>query len=208
MEGAASGEVPCSIGLISSGQLGTDGVIPVAERLLFEHNIIGLEHPMCESWDWSFFEKIVLEIYSGTQLVVAQEQQPWGTFSVVLFLKEPFWLPEKWTRLKGKKPVEAFVQWEVIGWPWATEKCGICGVWEVGSVGALWEVHLGQGDVWGTPRCSSGVKICWKSKADIDSFGFSHLRSCKSSYDPLKHRPSLQIPFNTCLELFSKNPEG
>lgn len=49
MEGAASGEVPCSIGLISSGQLGTDGVIPVAERLLFEHNIIGLEHPMCES---------------------------------------------------------------------------------------------------------------------------------------------------------------
>lgn len=85
MEGAASGEVPCSIGLISSGQLGTDGVIPVAERLLFEHNIIGLEHPMCESWDWSFFKKIVLEIYSGTQLVVAQEQQHWGLFQLSFF---------------------------------------------------------------------------------------------------------------------------
>lgn len=55
MEDAASGEVPCSSGLISSGQLGTDGVIPAAERLLFEHNIIGLEHPMCESWELVLF---------------------------------------------------------------------------------------------------------------------------------------------------------
>lgn len=37
--------------LVQLGSLavGTDGVIDAAERLLFEHNIIGLQHPMCES---------------------------------------------------------------------------------------------------------------------------------------------------------------
>lgn len=88
-----------------------------------------------------------------------------------------------WSEKPLDGPWEKWILWIFLG------NFALC----VGSLGSLlWAL--------GCVRCSSGVKTRWKSKADTDSFGFSHLRSCRSSYDPLKHRPSLQIPFKTCLE--------